>query len=151
MIWSQARAAELLQPSSTPLYAAANTINYTMNALSYVTNRDNVVTYLNEAHPLQSVPQTVVGYLHHRASHTIICPFSQTHPIFSGNDLARAFNIISHGQLRARFFPLLSRDLLNSGNLCRLLTLWLNRGVYLFKTVYGILFSVLFQLYNFNN
>jgi hypothetical protein len=128
MIWSQSRAAELVQPSSTPLYAAANTIMYALNALSYQTTRESVVTYLNEAHPMQSVPQTVVGYLHYRASHVTVCPFSQTQPIYSGNDLARSFSIISHGELRARFFPVLSRDILNSGNLCRLLTLWLSRG-----------------------
>lgn len=128
MIWSQSRAAELMQPSSTSLYAAANTIFYALNALSCQISRDTVVTYLNEAHPLQSVPHTIVAYLYHRASHTTICPMSQTHQIFSGSEIARAFSIVSHGQVRARFFPVQSRDLQNSGNLCRLITMWLNRG-----------------------
>ncbi|XP_059488217.1 uncharacterized protein LOC132204019 [Neocloeon triangulifer] len=128
MIWSQGRAAELVQPSSNPLYAAANTIFYALSALGCDTSRESVVTFLSEAFPMQSVPQTVVGYLHYRACHSTLHPFAQTYPIFSGIDLARAFRTISLGRIRARFFPVLSRELLTS-SLCKLITLWMSRGV----------------------
>ncbi|XP_065332873.1 uncharacterized protein LOC135934808 [Cloeon dipterum] len=129
LIWSQMQAAELMQPASTPLYAAANSIFYALHALGSSTTRENIVSYLNEAHPMQSVPQTIVGYLKYRASHTYLLPFAQAYPIFTGNDLARAFGTISQDHIKARFFPILSRNLLHSGRLCRLITLWLSRGV----------------------
>ncbi|KAF4522447.1 hypothetical protein B566_EDAN002531 [Ephemera danica] len=132
MLWSQSHASELTHPFTTPLTSATNAIFYTMSAMGHTVSRESVVTVINELNPPMPVPQTLVSYLHYRGSHTNpTTPSSMSHSsrILTGPDIARALRVVSCGQLRARFFPILSQQLLNSGNLCSYIISWLHRGV----------------------